>query len=84
MAAFREVITMANKTQRITLYKRIWCKVRYWQNLRDVTDSELAACLQVCERTLRDYDHNARCLTLEKVDNFLVTNKMSLDELLSM
>ena len=72
------------KDKRITIYKKIWCKIRYWQNLRDVSDTELAAYLQVCERTLRDYDKNARSITLEKVDNFLAVNRMELDELLAM
>jgi predicted transcriptional regulator len=72
------------KEKRITIYKKIWCKIRYWQSLKDVSDTELAAYLQVCERTLRDYDKNARNITLEKVDNFLVVNSMELDELLAM
>ncbi len=75
---------MVKKSTRITLYKRVWCKIRYWQNLRDVSDSELAAYLNVCERTLRDYDKNARSLTLEKIDNFLVVNSMELHELLAL
>lgn len=67
---------MAKKNQRITLYKRIWCKIRYWQNLRDVTDTELASYLQVGERTLREYDKSAQHVTLEKIDNLLsVTGK---------
>ena len=72
------------KEKRITIYKKIWCKIRYWQSLKDVSDSELAAYLQVCERTLRDYDKNAMNITLEKVDNFLAVNSMELDELLAM
>ncbi len=31
------------KMPRITLYKKVWCKIRYWQNLRDIADAELAA-----------------------------------------
>lgn len=69
---------------RITLYKKIWCKIRYWQNLRDIPDAELAAALQVGERTLHEYDKSAKHITLEKVDNFLEINQMELDELLSM
>ena len=72
------------KEKRITIYKKIWCKIRYWQSLKDVSDSELAAYLQVCERTLRDYDKNARNITLEKIYNFLTVNSMELDELLAM
>lgn len=73
---------MAKNSKRITLYKQIWARIRYWQNLRDVSDAELANALQVCERTLRDYDKNARCLTLERVDNFLTANNLILEELL--
>ena len=69
---------------RITLYKKIWCKIRYWQNLRDIPDAELAAALQVGERTLHEYDKSAKHITLEMVDNFLEINQMELDELLSM
>lgn len=72
------------KDKRITIYKKIWCKIRYWQSLKDVSDTELATYLQVCERTLRDYDKNARNITLEKVENFLAVNSMELDELLAM
>ena len=79
-----EMNIMAKKATRITLYKRVWCKIRYWQNLRDVSDSELASYLNVCERTLRDYDKNARNITLEKIDNFLVVNSMELNELLAL
>ena len=75
---------MAKRDKRISIYKKIWCKIRYWQSLKEVSDSELAAYLQVCERTLRDYDKSARNITLEKIDNFLVVNSMELDELLTM
>ena len=72
------------REKRIAVYKKIWCKIRYWQSLKDISDRELATYLQVCERTLRDYDKNARNITLEKIDNFLVVNSMELDELLSL
>ncbi|WP_019680628.1 hypothetical protein [Ruminococcus flavefaciens] len=75
---------MMKKEKRIAIYKKIWCKIRYWQNLKDISDTELAAYLRVCERTLRDYDKNARNITLEKIDNFLIVNSMELDELLAM
>ena len=75
---------MMKKEKRIAIYKKIWCKIRYWQNLKDVSDTELAAYLRGCERTLRDYDKNARNITLEKIDNFLIVNSMELDELLAM
>lgn len=72
------------KEKRVTIYKKIWCKIRYWQSLKDISDRELAAYLKVCERTLRDYDKSARNITLEKIDNFLVVNSMELEELLAM
>ena len=75
---------MAKKNQRITLYKRIWCKVRYWQSLRDISDAELASYLQVGERTLREYDKSARHITLEKVDNLLYVTGMELNDLMTL
>ncbi len=75
---------MAKRDKRISLYKKIWCKIRYWQSIYDVSDIELATCLQVCERTLREYDKNAYNITLGKIDNFLVVNKIELDELLAL
>lgn len=75
---------MAKKNQRITLYKKIWCKIRYWQNLRDIPDSELASYLQVGERTLREYDKLAQHITLEKVDNFLYVTGLELNDLMTL
>lgn len=66
------------KEKRISLYKKIWCKIRYWQNLKDISDSELAAYLNVGERTLHEYDKSAKNITLEKIDNFLYVNDMEL------
>lgn len=75
---------MAKKTQRITLYKRIWCKIRYWQNLKDVSDSELASYLQVGVRTLHDYDKSAENVTLGRVDNLLYVTGMELNDLMAL
>lgn len=75
---------MAKKSTRITLYKHIWCKIRYWQNLRDVTDAELASYLQIGERTLREYDKTAQHVTLEKIDNLLSVTGMELNDLMSL
>ena len=72
------------KENRISLYKKLWCKIRYWQNLKEVTDHELASLLQVSERTLHEYDKNAKNVTLEKVDTFLYTNKMELNDLMTL
>lgn len=72
------------RDKRIALYRKIWCKIRYWQSLKDVTDTELAAYLQVSERTLHEYDKNAKNITLEKVDNFLYMNGMELADLMNL
>ena len=72
------------KEKRISLYKKVWCKIRYWQSLRDVSDDELSAYLQVGVRTLKEYDKCAKHITLEKLDNFLYVNNMEIAELLSL
>lgn len=69
---------------RIELFKLIWCKIRFWQSLRDIPDSDLASDLGVGERTLKDYDHCAKNITLEKLDSFLYLNNMSILDLLEM
>ena len=75
---------MAKKATRITLYRRIWCKIRYWQQLKEVSDSELASYLQVGERTLHQYDISAENVTLGRVDNLLYVTGMELEELMAM
>ena len=69
---------------RIELFKLHWCKIRFWKSLRDVSDSELADDPGVGERTMKDYDHCAKNITLEKLDNFLFLNGMTLNDLLEM
>ncbi len=75
---------MAKKAARITLHRRIWCKIRYWQNLKDISDAELASYLQVGERTLHEYDKSAENVTLGRVDNLLYVTGMELEELMAM
>ena len=83
-AALKEVSKMAKKAPRITLYKHIWARIRYWQNLRDVSDAELASYLKVGERTLREYDKSAENITLGRVDNLLYVTGMELDDLMAL
>ncbi len=75
---------MAKKAARITLYRRVWCKIRYWQQLKEVSDAELASYLQVGERTLHQYDISAENVTLGRVDNLLYVTGMELEELMAM
>ena len=75
---------MAKKAQRITLHRRIWCKIRYWQNLKDISDAELASYLQVGERTLHEYDKSAENVTLGRVDNLLYLTGMDFNDLMAL
>ena len=72
------------KSNRITLQKYIWCKIRYYQQLNDISDSDLANSLDVAERTLKEYDKSANNVTLAKVDRFLYINNMKISDLLNM
>ena len=71
------------KGKRITLQKRIWCKIRYWQQLNDITEIDLASNLDVVVRTLKEYDKDASNITLSKIDRFLYINDITLIELLN-
>jgi hypothetical protein len=75
---------MAKKAARITLYRRIWCKIRYWQQLKEISDAELASYLQVGERTLHQYDISAENVTLGRVDNLLYVTGMELNDLMAL
>jgi len=75
---------MAKKATRITLYRRIWCKIRYWQQLKEVSDAELASYLQVGERTLHQYDISAENVTLGRVDNLLYVTGMDFNDLMAL
>lgn len=72
-----------NKSKRIPLQKEIWCKVRYWQNLYDVSDEELASYLGCTERTLHNYDVDPSPVTLKTIDTFLFVIDMTLAEFIS-
>ena len=72
------------KKARITLYRRIWCKIRYWQQLKEVSDAELASYLQVGERTLHQYDISAENVTLGRVDNLLYVTGMDFNDLMAL
>jgi transcriptional regulator with XRE-family HTH domain len=72
-----------NTTKRIPLYKIAWCKIRYWQQLNDISDIDLAHCLDVSERTLREYDKNASNITLSRIDRFLYAYNLSITDLLN-
>ena len=74
---------MKKKTDRITLHKKIWCKIRYYQQLNNIDNEALALALNVHERTLREYDKNAANVTMGQIDSFLFVNNITLDNLLN-
>ena len=65
-------------------HKKPMYKIRYWQALNNVNDSELAASLQISDRTLKEYDRSAQHITLEKLDNFLYVNNLDFNELMTL
>ena len=74
---------MKKKTDRITLHKKILCKIRYYQQLNNIDNETLAIALNVHERTLREYDKNAANVTMGQIDSFLFVNNITLDDLLN-
>ena len=72
------------KNNRVSICKVIWFKIRYWQNIKGVTDDELAAFMGVCDKTVRSYDTHCDGITLDKIDRFLAVNNMELDDLLNL
>ena len=73
-------MAVKGKNKRIPLQKKIWCKIRYWQNLNDISDEELAGFLGCSDRTLRNYDNNPSNVTLKTIDTFLMAADMSLED----
>lgn len=70
-----------NKSRK-PLYKLLWCKIRYYQKLNDMSNIELAAYIGVSERTLLEYDKSAENITLGKLENFLMSENMDIEDLL--
>ena len=62
----------------------MWCKIRYYQQLHDLTNQDLAAFIGVSERTLLEYDKNAANITLGKFENFLKSVDLEFSELLNL
>lgn len=71
------------KQKEISLHRKVWCKIRFWQNLNNVTDEALARYLNLSPRTLREYDNNAGVLSLERLENFLSATGLTLEQLIS-
>ena len=75
---------MKNSKNDVALHKKVWCKIRYHQQLHDLSNKDLAAFIGVSERTLLEYDKNAANITLGKIESFLKSENLELNELLAM
>lgn len=78
------MVCNSERNKRISLDKMIWCKIRYYQQLYDISDNDLAARLGVCARTLSNYDKDAKHLTIGNIDSFLHLTSMTLRELIDL
>ena len=70
-------------TNRLPLYCVLWCKIRYYQQLHEISDETLANELGDHVLTLSTYDKNAENVAFGRLDNFLYMNNLSLDDLLN-
>lgn len=66
------------KEKIIPIYRKIWFKIRYWQNINAISDDELARIIGVSTRTLSNYDKDAGSISLRMIDNFLTSIQMDL------
>ena len=71
------------KEKKIPFQKHLWCRIRMYQHLHDISNQRLAEILTVGERTLREYDKKADNITLDKIDNFLSYTGLSITELMN-
>lgn len=71
------------KPRRIPFQKQLWCHIRMYQHLHDISNESLANIMMIGERTLKEYDKKADKITLDKVDNFLSYSGISITELMN-
>ena len=60
-----------NKSQKEIVPKVVWANIRYYQTIDEMPDSILADCLNVCTKTLHNYDKGAFNLTLGQIGSYL-------------
>lgn len=72
---------MKLKPTSVPLHRQVWLKIRLWQKLNNASDETLARYLNLSVRTLREYDNNAGNLSLERVEGFMRTTGLTLEEL---
>ncbi|SDB24887.1 hypothetical protein SAMN02910317_01198 [Ruminococcaceae bacterium FB2012] len=71
------------KTKTIPLHRKIWLKMRLWQQLNDASDETFARYLNLSVRTLREYDNDSSNLSLERLENFMSCTDLTLDQLIN-
>lgn len=69
-------------TVHVSLSKQIWCKIRYFQLLKDIPKEKLAQELNVHPRTLANYENKPENITLSQIDSFLTANDLKLEDLI--
>ena len=74
---------MRKNGNKISLHRRIWCKIRFWQKLNEIDDETLARYLMLSVRTLREYDSDTGKLSLERLENFLSSTGLTIDLLIN-
>ncbi len=75
---------MKRKKEDVLLHDQIWFKIRYYQKVHKLPNDILAAYLGVTERTLLEYDKHAENVTLGKIEKFLISENLELNELLNL
>lgn len=73
-----------NKSTRVRTEQRIWGKIRYCQHIKGMSDNQLAQYMGINARTLKEYDKDAKNVTLGKVDKFLIAINWTIDNLLEL
>ena len=68
----------------IPSYRIIWGKIRFYQSIHQLTDAQLASFLNVGVRTLKDYDKNAQTMSLGKLENFLTSTNMKIEDFIAL
>ena len=74
---------MRMKKQTIPLHRQVWCKIRFWQKLNEVSDERLAGYLMLSARTLREYDADSNNLSLGRLENFMDCTGLTLEQLVN-
>ena len=75
---------MKKKNPEITFDKKLWYKVRYYQQLYNISNQQLASYIGVSPRTLTEYDKNPSNVTLGRITCFLQAMDIEIEALLTL